>query len=263
MPQEWIEEEADAERRRKCGGPAALPCKTKPTLGGEMLQAVHQAGGWRCRWVTCDEACGRATGFLDQGAGRGLWYFAEVPHDTQVWRQRPATVVPVWSGRGRQPPRAPLVAGAAAAATVVAEAEALPAQQWSRQTIKDGSKGPLVAPVAAVRVIAVREGLPGPEVWLVLRRQGLTGALKTSLRNAPADTPLATRVRLRGMRWPIATCCEAGKPSLGMGDYEGRRWRGWHHQMTLCILAHFFLVRGCLRLKKKRRACPCPRSSSS
>ena len=72
-----------------------------------------------------------------------------------------------------------------------------------RRTIKEGSKGPLVARFAALRVIALREGLPGPEVWLVLRRNLVTGELKTSVSNAPADTPLATLVRLSGMRWPI------------------------------------------------------------
>ena len=68
------------------------------------------------------------------------------------------------------------------------------------------------------------------------------------------DTPLAMLVRLSGMRWPIETCFEDGKQYLGMGDYEVRGWRGWHHHLTLCILAHFFLVRVRLRLKKKRRA---------
>ena len=96
----------------------------------------------------------------------------------------------------------------------------------------------------------MREGLPGPEVWLVLRRNLVTGELKTSLCNAPVATPLATLVRLSGMRWPIETCFEDGKQCLGMGDYEVRGWRGWHHHMTLCILAHFFLVRTCLKLKK-------------
>ncbi|MBI3301588.1 MAG: hypothetical protein HYZ72_05870, partial [Deltaproteobacteria bacterium] len=116
--------------------------------------------------------------------------------------------------------------------------------------IKEGSKGPLVARVAALRGIAVREGLPGPEVWLVLRRNLVTGELKTSLCNAPADTPVATLVRLSGMRWPIETCFEDGKQYLGMGDYEVRSWRGWHQHLTLCILAHGFLVRTCIRLKK-------------
>ncbi|MGH8057415.1 MAG: IS701 family transposase, partial [Candidatus Entotheonellia bacterium] len=203
LPHEWVEEEAYAERRRKCGVPADIAFKTKPTLGWEMIQAVHAAGTLRGRWVTCDEAFGRDTAFLDQVAGLDLWYFAEVPHDTQVWQQRPATAVPPWSGRGRKPTRARLVAGAVAAPTVEAVAESLPAAQWSRQTIKEGSKGPLVADMAALRVIAGRAGLPGPEVWLVLRRNVLTRELKTYLSNAPADTPLATLVRLSGMRWPI------------------------------------------------------------
>ena len=251
LPQEWVEDAAYAERRRRCGVPAGTPFKTKPTLGGEMIQAVHRANTLRARWVTCDEAFGRATALLDHLDGLGLWYYAEVPHDTQVWRQRPATAVPAWAGRGRQPTRARVVAGAPAPHTVVMVAEALPAEHWSRHRIKEGSKGPIVADVAVLRVIAVREGLPGPEVWLVMRRNPLTGELKTYVSNAPADIALATLVRLSGMRWPIETCFEDSKQYVGMGDYEVRSWRGWHHHMTLCILAHFFLVRACLRLKKK------------
>jgi SRSO17 transposase len=258
LPQEWVEEEAYAERRRKCGVPVGITFKTKPTLGWEMIQAVHRAGTVRCRWVTCDEAFGRDTAFLDQVAGSGLWYFAEVPHDTQVWRQRPATVVPAWSGQGRKPTRTRVVQGAPAAHTVVAVAASLPAGPWSRQTIKEGSKGPMVADFTALRVIAVREGLPGPEVWLVLRRNALTGELKTYLSNAPAAIALLTLVRLSGMRWPIETCFEDGKQYLGMGDYEVRSWRGWHHHMTLCLLAHFFLVRLRLGLKKSAGLNPAP-----
>jgi SRSO17 transposase len=99
-----------------------------------------------------------------------------------------------------------------------------------------------------LRVVAVRHGLPGPEVWLVLRRNVSSGELKTYLSNAPAETALPTLVRLSGMRWPIETCFEGGKQCLGMADYEVR---SWHHHMTLCILAHFFLVRLQLRFKKR------------
>lgn len=254
VPQEWVEDAAYAARRRKCGVPADITFATKPALGWAMIQAVHQAGTLRCRWVTCDEAFGRDTGFLDAVAGSGLWYYAEVPHDTQVWRQRPATAVPAWAGRGRKPTRVRVVDGAPAAQTVQRVAESLPAAQWSRQTIKEGSKGPLVADFATLRVIAVREGLPGPEVWCVLRRNVRTGELKSYLSNAPADLSLATLVRLSGMRWPVETCFEDGKHYLGMGDYEVRSWCGWHHHMTLCILAHFFLMRVRLRLKKTLRA---------
>jgi SRSO17 transposase len=253
LPQEWVEDAAYAKRRQRCGVPAALPFKTKPTLGGEMLQAVHVAGTLRARWAVCDEAFGRDTSLLDHIDGLGLWYLAEVPHDTQVWRHRPTMAVPAWSGQGRKPTRTQVLAGELQPDAVAPLGASWSPDCWGRRTIKEGSKGPIVADFAALRVIAVRQGLPGPEVWLVLRRHVTTGELKTYLSNAPADTPLETLVRLSGMRWPIETCFEDGKQYLGMGDYEVRGWRGWHHHMTLCILAHGFLVRVCLRLKKKPR----------
>src|SRR5712691_9499308 len=252
-PREWVAEPAYAERRRRCGVPADMPFKTKPTLGWEMIQGVHQAHTLRVRWVTCDEAFGRDTSLLDHIDRIGLWYFAEVPHDTQVWPQRPTTTVPTWSGQGRKPTRPRVLAGEATPEAVAPLAASLATDRWVRCTIKEDSKGPVVAHFAALRVIAVREGLPGPEVWLVLRRHLVTGEWKTYLSHAPVDTVLATLVRLSGMRWPIETCFEDGKQYLGMGDDEVRGWRGWHHPMTLCILAHFFLVRVCLRLKKKPR----------
>ena len=254
LPQEWVEDEAYAERRKACGVPVGRVFTTKPMLGGAMIQAVQQAGTLRCRWVACDEAVGRDTTRLDHIAGLGLWYYAEVPHDTQVWRERPATMVPAGSGRGRKPTRAQVVAGAPKAQPVALLAAALPVSLWSRHTMKEGSQGPIVADFIAVRVVTVRDGLPGPEDWLILRRHVLTGELKTSLSHAAADTPLPTLVRLSGMRWPIETCFEEGKPYLGMGDDEVRSWRGWHHHLTLCILAHFFLVRLQCRIKKTPRA---------
>ena len=250
LPQEWVADEAFAERRRRCGVPREITFQTKPTLGWKMIEAMHRSGSLRARWVTCDEAFGRDTSLLDHLDGIGLWYFAEVPHDTHVWRQRPATAVPAWSGQGRKPMRTRVLTGEAEPEEVAQLAASLPAERWVRRTIKEGSQGPLVARVAALRVIAVREGLPGPEVWLVLRRHLGTGELKTYLCNAPVHTPLATLVRLSGMWWPIETCFEDGKQYLGMGDYEVRSWRGWHHHMTLCILAHGFLARVRLRLKK-------------
>jgi SRSO17 transposase len=130
-------------------------------------------------------------------------------------------------------------------------ATALPAEAWTRQTIKEGSQGPMVAEFAARRGVAVRDTLPGPDVWLVLRRHLETGELKTYLCHAPVDTALEQLVHMSGMRWPIETCFEDSKQLLGMGDYEVRSWTGWHHHMTLIILAHFFVVRMSLRLKKK------------
>ena len=243
LPEEWVADAAYTARREACGVPAAIAFQTKPALGGAMLAAVRQVGTLRCRWVACDEGFGRDTALLDQIAGLGLWYYAEVPHDTRVWVERPTTAVPPWSGRGRKPPQEQLVAGGAAPQPVAALAAALPRTAWARQCIKEGSKGPITADFALRQVVTVRDGRPGPDCWLILRRNPETGELKAYLSNAPAETPLPTLVRMSGMRWPIETCFEQGKQELGLGDYEVRSWQGWHHHLTLCILAQFFLVR--------------------
>ena len=57
------------------------------------------------------------------------------------------------------------------------------------------------------------------------------------------STPFATLVWLTGMHWPVERCFEEGKQELDMGDYQMRSWTGWHRHMTLCLLAHFLLVR--------------------
>jgi SRSO17 transposase len=142
-PQEWVADERYAERRRRCGVPAALTCKTQPMLGWEMMQAaVHQASTLRARWVTWDEAFGCDTSLLDHIAGIGLWYFAEVPHDTQVGRQRPATAVPPWSGRGRTPTRTRRQAGEAEPEAVALLAASVPADRWVRRPITKGARAP-------------------------------------------------------------------------------------------------------------------------
>jgi SRSO17 transposase len=242
LPEDWFTD-AYAARRTACGVPEATTFTTKPMLGWAMIEAVIAARSLSCRWVTCDAACGCNTELLDKIAGLGLWSFAEVPHDTRVWRERPASAVPQWSGRGPKPTRERLLPEAPTPEEVQMIAAGLPPEQWQRHVIQEGSQGPLLAEFAFLRVVAVRDGLPGPTSWLVLRRSLSDGELKTYLCNAPPDVVPQRLVRTSGMRWPIERCFEVGKQELGMGDYEVRSWRGWHHHMTLVLLALAFLVR--------------------
>lgn len=252
LPAEWFDP-AYAERWQKCGIPEETPFQTKPALGLSRLQAIVAEGHLPGQWVTADEAFGRSTTFLDGVAEQGLWYLAEVPVDTEVWLRRPRTEVPSWSGQGRPPTRAHLRPGEPAARRVDALAAEIPANDWHPYLIKEGSQGPLVAEFAFRRVIVVRDGLPGPDVWLVCRRSlGDDPELKLYLSNAPAETAKAELVRVAGMRWPVETAIEECKGGLGMDHYEVRTWLGWHHHMTLCLLAHHFLVRTQRRLKKTR-----------
>ena len=261
LPAPWFAED-HRELWRACAIPAAIPFQTKAELAAEMVTRVRQEPHLQARWLTCDEWYGRNPTFLDQVAATGLSYLAEVPHDTQVWplrepasqaaRAHPQRWVPPRpaSGKGRRPTRERLHPDSPPPVRVDQLARQLPADAWHRYRILEGSKGPLVADFAAMRAVATRGGLPGPEVWVLFRRAVRDPAdtadppeLKVYLSNAPADTPLAELVRVSGMRWPIESCFEESKGELGLDHYELRFWRGWHHHMTLVILAHHFLVR--------------------
>lgn len=103
-------------------------------------------------------------------------------------------------------------------------------------------------------------------MWVVIRRK-VSGSAeepewKFYLRNAPLETPLSTFVRVSGMRWPIETCFAECKGELGMDEYELRFWQGWHHHMTLVMLAHHFLVRWQQRLNQ-REGGPAPHDDTS
>jgi SRSO17 transposase len=253
VPPAWVEEATDEARRRTGGGPGEIVCQTKPQLGGEMIREGLDEQRWRCRWLTWHEAYGRDTDVLDQVAHSGLGYVAAGPQDTRVWQRRPKTAVPRWSGRGRQPTWSRLGAGQPGAEAVSTVAAAVPALRWTHQVLHESPQGPIVAALTALRVVAVHPGWPGPQGWLVLRCYVDTGELQTSVGHATAATALETLGRLSGMRWPLETGCEDGQPYLGMGDDEGRRWRGWHPHRTLCLLAHVFLVRPQPRLQNTCR----------
>lgn len=253
LPEEWFDQ-AHAERWQKGDIPEETPFQTKPELGLTMLQAIIAEGHLPGQWVAVDEAFGRATAFLDGVAARNRWYRAEGPVDTEGGSRRPQTEAPAGSGQGRPPTRVRLKAGEPTPQRMEVWANTIPADEWRPYLIKEGSQGPIVAEFAFRRVVAVHDGLPGPDGWLVLRRAlGSDPELKFYLSNAPAETAETELVRVVGLRWPVETAIEECKGGLGMDHYEVRTWLGWHHHMTLCLLAHHFLVRTQRRLKKRAR----------
>jgi SRSO17 transposase len=211
-----------------------------PELAWEMLEPLIQKRPVRFRWVLGDERYGRDSTLLDRLDAAGAWYCMEVPVSTEVWREWPRTEIPAWSGRGRPPRKERRVEGAPDPERADVIAARLPPEQWQAYRIKEGAKGPIIAEFACLRVVNVREGLPGSEVWLILRRS--SKELKVYLSNAPAEVPVEELVRVTGMRWAIERCFEECKEELGMDHYEVRSWTGWHHHMTLTMLAHHFLA---------------------
>jgi SRSO17 transposase len=249
LPEAWLSDEF-ASLRRKCGIPEDISFQTKNQLTVEMLTGIYQAGHLPYKWLTCDEAFGRDTKFLDAVASM-VYYFAEIPCDTHVWLDRPETHIPPYSGRGPYPKYERLKSGEPDSERVDRLIAELSPDSWTTHIVKEGEKGPIVCEFASIRVVTRRDKLPGPDNWLIVRRNRHTGEVKYYLSNAPLDTSIETFVWLSGMRWPIETSFKQCKQEVGMGDYQLRSWRGWHHHMTLCILAHFFLVRISRKLANK------------
>src|SRR5215468_2114672 len=160
MPAEWFDA-AQAALRQRYGVPADLDFQTEPQLALEMVQGVVERAVVPFRWVVADEHYGMIPTFLDGVAATGKWYFAEVPASTKVWEGEPL-VEPAgagWRGRPRQHPR--VAAGTVRTEEVRQIAARLPAYAWQCATIKEGSKGPIEADVAFVRVTRAPRS-PGP-----------------------------------------------------------------------------------------------------
>jgi SRSO17 transposase len=257
MPDEWFDE-AHTDRRQAGGVPVDLTSQTKPEIGLELLRAALKrnqqlAEPLLFQWVAADELYGDSPAFRDGIAALDKWYFTEIKTTSQIWLNRPEVHVPPWKGRGRRPTRLRLRHPTDKAITVQSLVAHIPGPAWTRATIKEGSKGPIVCDFAFLRVVESRGGLPGPDLWLIIRRNVDNPAeLKFYFSNAPADVPLLELVRLSGLRWPIEIIFEESKGELGFDHYETRSWLGWHLHMLLVSLAHHFLVR--LRLKFKDKA---------
>jgi hypothetical protein len=138
-----------------------------------MVEAIVASGQLRARWLTCDEGYGNDPAFLDRVAACGLCYLAEVSRSTHVWpltepdgrTVRAAPVVwvpPATSTRGPVPTRRRLGPESPASEDLLTYATQVPAAAWERYRILEGAKGPLLADFTAVRVVAVRDRLPGP-----------------------------------------------------------------------------------------------------
>ena len=238
LPREWL---ADPERCRRAGIPEAILAagyQSQAELGRALLRAARATGALVGRWVTTDEAFGQVPSFRDALDAEGWRYVAEVPCTTPVFAAPPRTArVRLAAGAG---PRAVEIQPAAQAAQAVAAA--LPADQWTRLTVADGAQGPRTHQFAALRVRESREEIPGRACWLVLRRDLDGTEPKYYLSNAPADTPLATLARIGATRWTVETEFQTTKGHVGLDEYEVRSWPGWHHHVTLCLLANAFLL---------------------
>jgi SRSO17 transposase len=248
LPESWINDEV---RRQEAGIPAEITFKKKWQLALEM---IDQACGWDLpsRVVVADAGYGDATEFRDALEARGIPYVMGISAQIGVWAKPPRAQIPKRTGGRGQPPTRYDYGDQRP--TNVREL-ALKAKGWKQVRWREGTKGWLQSRFVALRVQPshgfVDGEPPHKEVWLVVEwPAGEKDPTKYYLCDLPASYSLRRLVRLVKSRWKIEQDYQQLKEELGLDHYEGRGWIGWHHHVTLVMLAHAFLTLENLRLKK-------------
>jgi len=257
LPQEWFATDHH-QLRKACGLPERIHFQTEGALALDMLQELNERRAVPFQWVAYDESYGKNPAFSQKIAAMHKWYMAEVPSDTRVWLRTPLVEEPGRGLMGRPRLHRRVRRSAAAPEELRVLVVSLPKAAWHRRLIHEGSKGPLMADFALLRVTPIHDRLPAVRQWLICRRSlGPQAELKFYLSNAPARCATQELIRISGLRWPIETALEEAKGEVGMDHYETRTWLGWHHHMFQTFMAHLFLMR--LRLLFKKNCLPSPR----
>ncbi len=237
LPEDWA---ADPKRRDKTHVPCGVSFAERWRIGLELLDRARidlPAG-----WIAGDDEFGRCSALRAELRLRGLRYVLDVPCNTLV--RDPAQ---------RRPPRRP---GGRPLVPLFERVDGWvarqPAGRWRKVKVRDGEKGPLEVQVLLATVQTKDEGgVVGPRERL---------AVIKSCEKHPQTWYTLSNAR-QAKRWQVARAhaarhrveelLEAGKGEVGLGQYEVRSWVGWHHHMTLSLLALWFLQAERLRLGGK------------
>jgi hypothetical protein len=129
------------------------------------------------------------------------------------------------------------------------------ASEWTRLEIRAGEKRPLVVEAVQTQVQTRNERAAGAEERLVVIRtvENPEPKVWSTLSNASKEVPLSEVVVAHAQRYWEEAEFKEGKSEVGLADYEVRGWRGWHHHMTMSLLALWFL-----ELERFRQQPRCP-----
>jgi len=247
VPNEWAN---DAARRSTAGIPDDVTFETKPRIALDQIQRLLAEDVPR-GIVLADAAYGNDTKFREGLTALKMIYAVGVQSTTTVW--------PHGNGPIEPPPKSAVKPAGGRPRTLLrrdAGHQPVPVEQLARDVGRDGFKRvrwregsdkTLESRFFATRIrVAHRDhwrSKPHAEEWLLIEWPvKAEQATKYWLSTLPEDTSLRRLVHVAKMRWRIERDYEELKSEIGLGHYEGRGWRGFHHHATLCIAAYAFLV---------------------
>ena len=255
LPETWAN---DKQRRQKTGVPEQVEFQTKTQIALAQIERARERGVPE-GVVLADAGYGNDTQFRSRLSEWKLHYVVGIQSGVTVWKpgEQP---LPAPEGKGMGRPRKLLRRDPEHQPVTVKElALALPSAAWKTVAWRQGVKKKLTSRFAAVRVRCAHRDYwraePHAEEWLLIEwPKDEAEPSKYWFSTLPAKTPLAELVHLAKHRWIIERDYQELKQELGLGHFEGRGWRGFHHHATLCIAAYGFLVAERTRFSPSARA---------
>jgi SRSO17 transposase len=240
LPKAWTDDPA---RREEARIPADLLFKTKPDLALDMLHRAVEDGVAR-GVVLADSAYGGSSEFRDALRWMGLDYAVGIESGEKVWR-----LDKLLRRRGE-----PLM--------VSEIARAVGLGGFRRVTWREGTRGTLSARFAAERVVVRHDDGWSPsereDVWLLMEwADGDPEPRKFHLATLPRSWTRKQLVRLIKQRWRTERVYEDLKGELGLDHFEGRRFAGWHHHVSVALSCYAFIIS-----ERVRRFPPTPRGQT-
>jgi SRSO17 transposase len=226
LPEKWVD---DKEMREKCHIPEDRKYLTHWELADEVILQVDSIPH-AC--ILADSEMGRCGEFRDRFAQRNENYIFDIPVSLKIQI--------VEKGK---PISEPIQVGEWLATR--------PKWAWLRVNTREGSQGERIFEVCQAEVLTTRkDGTARRETLLALRPVETPHDVRLALARMPKGTSIEKMTQYATRRWTIEDCLERGKSECGMGHYEVRSWVGWHHHMTMAMLAAWLLEK--LRLAKSK-----------
>lgn len=236
LPQDWTKDRA---RRKKAGVPKEIKFKTKPEIALEQIRWARESGLPR-GVALMDAAYGRDARLRAGMTELGVPYVVGIVPTILMWApgHGPRRMDKPMNNTGRRDE--PELVSAKKVGL------GLPEQAWRTVTWREGSADRLSSRFARVRVrVGYNKLIPeklSPEWLLIEWPQGEEEPTKYWLATLPENVRFERLVDLAKLRWRIERDYQELKQEVGLGHYEGRGWRGFHHHATLCIAAYGFLI---------------------
>lgn len=243
LPKEWAE---DDQRRRKAGVPDRVVFATKPEIALSLICGA-KGKGVPLGTVLADAGYGSDTAFRDGLTDLELSYVVGVTSQINVWPPGVEPLPPKPRKQIGRPPKLLRRGLGHEPVNVKTLALELPADAWRMVTWREGTNALLTSRFTSVRVRPSHRDYWSTEVrreeWLLVEWPvGEAAPTKFWLSTLAADVSLEEIVKMAKMRWRIERDYQELKQEFGLGHFEGRGWRGFHHHATLCIAAYGFLM---------------------